>query len=90
MQVRALASAESENVWMDSPYFQKRMVQRGIDIRSVFEVLRKGRHVGPPQLDDNGDWRLKMQRRVAGRRVVVVVAVYSDHIECITTWTLTS
>ena len=59
-------------------------------MRSVLEVLRKGRSFGPPQLDDNGDWRLKMRRRVAGRRVEVVVAVYSDHIECITTWTLPS
>ena len=89
-QVRALAAAESENVWMDSPHFQRRMVQRGIDMRSVLEVLRKGRPFGSPQLDENGDWRLKMRRRVAERRVEVVVAVYVDHIECITTWTLAS
>ena len=85
-QVKALASADSVNVRMDIPHFQDRMVERGIDMRSVLEVLRKGRSVGPPEQDENGDWRIKMRRKVAGRRVAVVVSVQDDHVDCITTW----
>ena len=50
-QVRTLANADSMNVRMDIPHFQDRMVERDIDMRSVLEVLRKGRSVGPPELD---------------------------------------
>ena len=89
-QVKALAMADSANIRMDMPHFQERMVERDVDMRSVLEVLRKGRPFGSPELDQNGDWRIKMRRKVAGRRVVVVVAVYDDHIDCITTWTSAS
>ena len=74
------------NIRMEIPHFQDRMVERGIDMRSVLEVLRKGRSVGPPELDQNGDWRVRMRRKAAGRRVNVVVAVHDDHVDCITTW----
>ena len=55
-------------------------------MRSVLEVLRGGRPVGAPELDGYGDWRIKMRRKVAGKRFHVVVAVCADHVECITTW----
>ncbi|MDE0523834.1 MAG: DUF4258 domain-containing protein [Boseongicola sp.] len=84
--MKTLANADSMNVRMDIPHFQDRMVERDIDMRSVLEVLRKGRSVGPPELDQNGDWRIRMRRMVAGRRVNVVVAVHVDHVDCITTW----
>ena len=55
-KVRMLANANSLNVWMDSPHFQTRMVERGIDIVSVFDVLRNRRYYGFPERDENGDW----------------------------------
>lgn len=85
-QVKLLANADSMNIRMDIPHFQKRMVDRGIDMRSVLEVLRKGRASGRPNLDEYGDWTITMVRKVAGRRVEVVVAVHADHIDCITAW----
>ena len=84
-RVHALA-ADSFNVRMGEPHFRESMTKRGIDMRSVLEVLRTGRAVGSPELDEYGDWRIRMRRKVAGRRVHVVVAVCADHVECITTW----
>ena len=84
-RVHALA-ADSFNVRMGEPHFRESMTKRGIDMRSVLEVLRTGRAVGAPELDEYGDWRIKLRRRVAGRRVHVVVAVCAGHVECITTW----
>ena len=85
-RVHSLALADTLNVRMGEPHFRRRMRERGIAMRLVLEVLRSGRAVGHPELDEFGDWRIHMRRKVAGQRVSVVVAVCADHIECITTW----
>ncbi len=85
-RVRTLSVADSLNVRMGEPHFQERMLEREIDMRSVLEVLRDGRPIGRANQDEYGDWRIKMRRKVAGRRVTVLVAVCLDHVECITTW----
>ncbi len=79
-------SVESINVRMDEPHFRERMLERDIDMRLVLEVLRGGRPVGRPEMDEFGDWRIKMCRKVTGQRVHVVVAVCVDHVACISTW----
>ena len=84
--VHSLALADSLNIRMSEPHFKQRMTERGINMRLVLEVLRSGRAVGRPEQDAFGDWRIEMRRKVAGRRVHVVVAVGADHIECITAW----
>ena len=84
--VHSLALADSLNVRMSEPHFKMRMTERGISMRLVLEVLRSGRAVGRPEQDEFGDWRIGLRRKVAGRRVHVVVAVCADHVECITTW----
>ena len=81
-----LSTKDTLNVRMGEPHFRDRMLKRGIDMRSVLDVLRQGRSVGSPELDEYGDWRIEMRRKVAGRRVHVVVAVCAEHLECITTW----
>ena len=85
-RVHSLSLADSLNIRMSEPHFKQRMRERGINIRLVMEVLKSGRAVDRPEQDEFGDWRIKMRRKVAGQRVTVVVAVYADHIECITTW----
>ena len=84
--MQTLATADSFNIRMGEPHFRDSMMERSIDMRSVLEVLRGGRPVGAPELDGYGDWRIKMRRKVAGRRIHVVVAVCADHVECITVW----
>lgn len=86
IRVQSLAQADSRNIRVSVPHFQKRMRERGITMRLVLEVLRHGNGTGNPEFDEFGDWRITMRRNVAGQRVHVVVAVCSDYIECITTW----
>ena len=83
--VRALA-VDSFNVRMDEPHFRDALAEAGLGMRQVLEVLRNGRAIGYPELDRYGDYRIRMVRKVAGTRVVVVVAVCADHVVCVTTW----
>lgn len=71
---------------MDEPHFRDKLAETGIGMRQILEVLRNGKVNGHPELDEYGDYRVRMVRKVAGTRVVVVVAVCADHVVCITTW----
>lgn len=82
-RVRALA-ADSENIHWDEPHVRNRMNERNVSMRQVLEVLRKGSVVSGPTLDEWGDWRIKLKRRVAGRRVQVAVAVKEKHLVVVT------
>jgi hypothetical protein len=53
-------------------------------MRQVLDVLRLGEAVSEPKLDDYGDWRIKLRRFVAGRRVQVVVAVQATRLVVVT------
>ena len=53
-------------------------------MRQGLEVLRKGKGVSGPTLDEYGDYRIKLKRKVAGRRVQVVVAVKETHFDMVT------
>jgi hypothetical protein len=81
---RIRAMAEAGRMRFDHPHFQLRLVERGLNMRQVLETVRKGCAVGTPELDQWGDWRLKLRRKVAGRRVQVVVAVKPDHFVAVT------
>lgn len=83
-KVRALAT-DTTNLWFDHPHFQQRLAGRGITMRQVLTVLRQGNAASGPTLDEHGDWRIKLKKRVAGRRVQVVVAVKEDHLVVVTT-----
>ena len=73
-QVHKLAQ-DSENIRFYVPHAQQRMRERNIGIRQKIEVLRAGDHASGPVQDQYGDWRIKLRRMVAGKRVQVVVAV---------------
>lgn len=75
---------KSENVSWDCPHAQQRMRERGISIRQIFDVLRNGKGIDGPTLDQYGDWRIKLKRFSAGRSVQVVVVVRKDFLEVIT------
>ena len=68
----ALARSEIE---FDSPHLQKQMANRKVPMRHVLECLKTGDVVGEPKRDKYTDWRIKLLRYVAGRKVQVVVAV---------------
>ena len=85
-RVVQLSTGDTRNVRMSEPHLGIECWSEGSTWRSVLDVLRHGRFVGSPELDEYGDWRIEMRRKVAGRRVHVVVAVGAGHLECITTW----
>ena len=82
-KVRALATVTT-NLRFDHPHFQKRLADRSVTMRQVLEVLRQGSAISGPTADGYGDWRIKLKRRVAGRRIQVVVAVKEDHLVVVT------
>lgn len=53
-------------------------------MRQVLDVLRNGEAIHGPTKDVWGDWRIKMRRMSAGRRVQVVVAVRPTELVAIT------
>ena len=84
-RVREIASEpESDNIRFDHPHFQDRLAERNRTMRQVLEVLRHGVGVSEPKLDESGDWRIKLRRKVAGTRVQVVVVVKDTHIVLVT------
>lgn len=75
---------DSANIDFEHPHFRERLAQRSLSMRQVLETLRQGEAVSEPTKDRYGDWRLKLRRFVAGRRVQVVVAVKPDHLVVVT------
>jgi hypothetical protein len=45
-------------------------------MRQVIETIKEGAINQGPRLDECGDWRCRVKRRVAGRLVRVVVAIH--------------
>jgi hypothetical protein len=82
-QVHGMAE-DTDNVGFLHPHLQTRMTQRGIGMRLLLETLRKGEGVSGPTKDKYGDWRIKMRRYVAGRRVQVIVAVREHDFSVVT------
>ena len=53
-------------------------------MRQMLEVIYEGEAIDGPRLDQYGDWRIKLARKVAGRRVQVVVAVAEKYFVAVT------
>jgi uncharacterized protein DUF4258 len=77
-------SGEPRRMRFDEPHFKQQLDARQLNMRQVLETVRKGCPVGTPKLDEWGDWRIKLRRKVAGRRVQVVVALKADHFVAVT------
>ena len=76
--------ADSERLTFDAPHFKERLNERGLSMRHALEAIRNGDVVGEPKQDKWGDWRIKVARLVAGRRIQVVVAYKGDHFVVVT------
>jgi hypothetical protein len=83
-KVRQLKSDNSENMHWEHPHFQQRLQERKISMRQVLDVIENGEPMGTPKQDKWGDWRIKLSRKTAGRRVQVVIAVKQTHFVIIT------
>lgn len=62
-------------VRFDQPHFRDRLRERDITMRQVLATIEKGDLIDGPKLDQHGDWRIKLKRYVAGRKVQIVLAV---------------
>ncbi|MBV9989795.1 MAG: DUF4258 domain-containing protein [Alphaproteobacteria bacterium] len=82
-RIRVLAF-QTANMRMNSPHLRLRMAERNITMRQMLEVIRNGEPNQDPTLDEYGDWRIRLVRKVAGRRVQVVVAVSESYISPVT------
>lgn len=60
------------------PHFKEQMAHRGILMRDVCRVLTAGHMRKDPKLDDYGDWRCVLSKRLGGDRIRVVVALTGD------------
>lgn len=77
-------SKDSSNMMLPHPHLKERMIRRGRTMREILETLRKGEGIMKPTLDDYGDYRIKMRRVVAGKRIQVVVAVRETDFSVVT------
>lgn len=68
--------AEDGN-FVPEPEFKEKMLVRDFTMRQVLETLKGGSINQGPWLDECGDWRCRVKRRVAGRLVRVVVAIHA-------------
>lgn len=55
--------------------FELKMLERGFDMRQVLETIKEGVVNQGPTMDEYGEWRCRVKRRVAGRSVRVAVAI---------------
>ena len=83
LKIRELAK-DSRNIVFSYPHAQDRIVERKLSMRHVLESIRTGDIVHGPLKDQWGDYRVKLCRYVAGRRVQVVLAVKENHMVIIT------
>lgn len=58
--------------------FTQKLRVRGYSMRQVIETLKGGSINQGPELDEYGEWRCRIKRRVAGRLVRVVVAIRDE------------
>jgi hypothetical protein len=59
------------------PACKVKMLDRDFSMRQVLTTLREGCINQGPNLDECGDWRCRVKKRVAGRLVRVVVAIHN-------------
>ena len=77
---------DTNNMGVQHSHLQERMARRGKSMRDILETVRKGEGVSGPTLDRYGDWRIRLRRLVAGRRVQVVVAVREKDFSVVTVY----
>ena len=66
---------DRSEVDFDQPHFRERLEERDITMRQVLSTLRKGEITDGPKSDVHGDFRVRLRRYAAGRKIQVVVAL---------------
>jgi hypothetical protein len=69
-----LAAVKTENV-LFGDHASERMEERGITDAQIYEVLRRGHVVDPPEKTQFGEWKCKMTKQLRGGRETGVVTI---------------
>lgn len=80
-QIHKVAENTSNVFW--TKHVLARMIEREISSRQVLSVLRMGKPDGKPELDD-GDWKIALVKRCAGRPIRVIAALSKCHVSVVT------
>ena len=72
---RARLALADGTIEFDHPHMQEQLKRRNLTMRHVLECIRYGDVIDGPKPDKYSDWRIKLRRYVAGRKVQVTVAV---------------
>jgi hypothetical protein len=67
----------SEGQFTREPEFIRKQNEREFSMRQVLETIKLGSINQGPTLDECGDWRCRVKKRVAGRLVRIVLAIHS-------------
>lgn len=74
--IRSVAETAVNIGWSD--HAREMLVERDISMRQALDTIRCGRMIEGPNLDECNEWRCKLVKRTAGRRIQVVVATDGD------------
>lgn len=69
-----------EGKFTREPEFIRKQNERDFSMRQVLETLKEGYINEGPRLDECGDWRCRVRRRIAGRLIRVVVAIHDKRL----------
>jgi hypothetical protein len=69
-----LAAVKTENI-LFGDHASERMEERGITDAQIYEVLRRGHVVDPPEKTQFGEWKCKMTKQLRGGREIGVVTI---------------
>lgn len=84
MAQQRIRTAMEQGAFEFDPHCTAEMVLRDISMRQVLTAAKEGCINQGPELDEFGDWRCRIKKRVAGRLVRVVVAVQTEGILFVT------
>ena len=62
------------------PVCKVKMRERDFTMRQLLTAMKGGNVNQGPELDEYGDWRCRIRKRVAGRLVRVIVAIHEMRI----------
>lgn len=83
-QARVRTRIQEDRIIFDERHFVEQISDRGLTTRQVYDVLAFGAVIEDPYLDEFGEWRALMKRKVAGVRIKVAVALGAEWLTVVT------
>lgn len=81
-RIRELARDTFNIQWTE--HALEKLEERDVTTRQVLTTLRRGRAEGVPEAEEDGGWKVRLERRSAARRLRVVAVLSKDRIIVVT------